>query len=805
MKHRSIRNRAVTQAAFVTWLCAYGAGVTHAAGVDPFTLSIGSGQTTLLGVRTDTAHNVIVVGTTDSADAPLVAPFKAANGGSCDAHACRDGFIVKLRADLSPIFTTYFGGNGDDTIVSVDTDPAGAIYFAVESSSTDYPGAPDASCSSAAPCHFITKLSADGQSVVYSRKVGGVGADIGRLLAVAAGGFVYYTEGRTFSSPFLPFCLSTSVMQLTPAGEIGLSGGAVASVGDCEGLFNIFEVVAAEDDGVFVRSAEFVNDVVRRARADGTVVFEKSQALHAPLSDLITASDDRVLIISGSDRERPFVFTPVASNGALGQSFVLAPPEEWFSSLIPATRAFEAGVLHTVICRDQRPLPLSECRHLGVTEQGELTFSRPLPTVDGATAVSFAIGRGGTLVRAALVPGAIVLHRFGTATLTSTSSLPNTVAVGTSLTWRAQASPLAGAEYQFWRYDPNTGWSIAQPWSTNAAYTWTPGYADTGGHALQVWVRSPGSPAAYDDWAAAEISVTGPPLPVVTSLSSSSPSPYFAGSGAVAWTAQASGGIGTPQYQFWRFDTDGWHVAQPYSASNTYAWSPTAADAGEHALQVWVRNPDSPAQYEAWQGLTFTVTPPASLNVTTLAAGTTPTIGATTTWAAVTSGGRAPLQYKFWRLDPDAWHMVQDYGASNTYSWTPGVNDGGSHALQVWVRNQGSTSAFDAWLGTGLFNVPLLPPVNVTFSAAPALPARTGTPLTWTAAANTSGVEYQVWRFDQGTGWQIVQPWGPSATYTWTPLAGDTGTHALQVWVRRRGSSASYDGWAGTGFFSISP
>src|SRR3954471_5070410 len=113
------------------------------------------------------------------------------------------------------------------------------------------------------------------------------------------------------------------------------------------------------------------------------------------------------------------------------------------------------------------------------------------------------------------------------------------------------------------------------------------------------------------------------------------------------------------------------------------------------------------------------------------------------------------------------------------------------------------TSAFDAWLGTGFFNVPPLPPVNVAFSAAPALPAPTGTPLTWTAATNTSSVEYQFWRFDEGVGWRIVHPYSASATYTWTPSAGDTGTHALQVWVRRAGSTARYDSWAATGFFII--
>jgi hypothetical protein len=53
---------------------------------------------------------------------------------------------------------------------------------------------------------------------------------------------------------------------------------------------------------------------------------------------------------------------------------------------------------------------------------------------------------------------------------------------------------------------------------------------------------------------------------------------------------------------------------------------------------------------------------------------------------------RDSLQYQFWRLDADGWHMVQDYCSMNSYTWKPTLADVGPHSIQVWIRNAGSTA-----------------------------------------------------------------------------------------------------------------
>ena len=377
---------------------------------------------------------------------------------------------------------------------------------------------------------------------------------------------------------------------------------------------------------------------------------------------------------------------------------------------------------------------------------------------------------------------------------------PYPILAGGTATWTVGVQPgSSAAQFEFWRLDAD-GWHIVQPYGASPTFTWSPTAADAGRRAMQVWVRNSGSTASYQAWQGTTFDVIIPSLTVTMFAANNAPAIGI----ATTWTARASGGVAPLQFQFWRLDADGWHMVQDYSTTATYTWTPSPADVGSHALQVWVKSAGSPAAYDAWKGVSFAVPVPPLPSVTIAALGSIPAAGqGSISWKATASGGVAPYQYRFWRLDADGWHIAQDYTASDTYTWSPGVGDSGTHAIQAWVRNAGSSSNYDAWVSTGYFNVSIPPPVGLSFSAAPALPATAGTMLTWTAMTTTPDVEYEVWRYDEGTGWAIVQPYGALPTYAWTTDAGDVGTHALQVWVRRIGSVAAYDGWISSGYFSV--
>ena len=194
----------------------------------------------------------------------------------------------------------------------------------------------------------------------------------------------------------------------------------------------------------------------------------------------------------------------------------------------------------------------------------------------------------------------------------------------------------------------------------------------------------------------------------------------------------------------------------------------------------------------------MTVGVPSSLTVTRLTpSALSPPAGTPITWTAHALGGTAPYTYKFHVFNGSAWTVVQDWSADSTCTWIPPA--AGTYAVQVWVRNAGSLSTYDAWLGKASY--PVTAPATLTpksFMANRAGPVPTGTPIKWTASATggSGPYSYRFWVFN-GSTWSIARDWAPSNTWTWAAPA--PGTYWFQVWLRNNGSAASYDGWLGAG------
>ncbi len=394
------------------------------------------------------------------------------------------------------------------------------------------------------------------------------------------------------------------------------------------------------------------------------------------------------------------------------------------------------------------------------------------------------------------------------APLVSNVTFPATI--NTTVTWTAVAAGgMPPLQYQFWRFRTGSGWSMVRDYSPSNTFTWTPTAADVGRYALQVWVRSTGSTAAYDAWAGTTyFDIITPPV-IVTSLTASVPLPTIVGT-PITWTATASGGTGPLEYQFWRFkQATGWVIVQPFSSANTFSWTPSASDVGTYVIQVWVRQIGSVATYDAWRGTDyFTINPrPVAVLTSFLQTPLPPTTtGVPITWSAAATGGTAVPEYKFWLLSSGAWTVLRDYALAPTVTWTPSVP--GRYAVQVWVRSSGSTSAYEDWRGTELFTITDSANVFITdFSANVTFPATVTHPITWTATAGGGAppVSYKFWRYRQGTGWTMVRDYSTDPSFTWTPAVGEEGTYAMQVWVRSAFSTAAFDEWRGTDFFNVLP
>ena len=163
----------------------------------------GSGYDAGNAVAIDAAGNIYVAGTTTSTDFPV---FKAAQptiGGAGDA------FVAKISADGSRVlFTTFLGGKGNDEARGIALDSAGDIFITGATASIDFPthSALQSDCllNSKGVCAgeaFVSKLSSDGSTILYSTYLGGSGGDAANAITVDAAGSAY-VAGVTNSANF---------------------------------------------------------------------------------------------------------------------------------------------------------------------------------------------------------------------------------------------------------------------------------------------------------------------------------------------------------------------------------------------------------------------------------------------------------------------------------------------------------------------------------------------------------------------------------------------------------------------------
>lgn len=304
------------------------------------------------------------------------------------------------------------------------------------------------------------------------------------------------------------------------------------------------------------------------------------------------------------------------------------------------------------------------------------------------------------------VSAAFVITAAPSITITSfTPSVVMPVSAGTTVTWTATATGGAPPlQYKFQAFDPVNGWTVLADYGSANTVTWTP--LRPGSHALQVWVRRPGSTAAYDTYAETGLFTVSTGNPVVKSLTPSSSTPVAPGT-AVTWTAKAGGPDAALEYQFWlyRLSTGTWSITQAYSSASTWTWTPSVADT--YAVQVWVRVPGSPNSYDAWLGSNYVVVTTGAVSSVSLTVNQTLPVAPSSplTWTADATGGTAPLQFKFLRYDATAgtWTTVQDWSGSKTYTWTPTPASSGVTVVQVWVRSTGSGAQWDAYTTSGFF------------------------------------------------------------------------------------------------------
>ncbi|HEV3279964.1 MAG TPA: SBBP repeat-containing protein, partial [Terriglobia bacterium] len=184
----------------------------------------GSGGDVGYGIGVDSLGDAYVAGVTNSTDFPTATPEQGSSGGNGDA------FVSKLNPDGSGlVFSTYLGGSGSDSAAAVAVDSKGDVLVTGQTTSTDFPIAPQPSTGSpnspvafqasygGSGDAFVAELPSTGNLLTYSSYLGGSGADFGQGIAVDSTGNAYVT-GST-QSPDFPIPAGTTPFQSTIAGS----------------------------------------------------------------------------------------------------------------------------------------------------------------------------------------------------------------------------------------------------------------------------------------------------------------------------------------------------------------------------------------------------------------------------------------------------------------------------------------------------------------------------------------------------------------------------------------------------------
>jgi N-acetylmuramoyl-L-alanine amidase len=369
--------------------------------------------------------------------------------------------------------------------------------------------------------------------------------------------------------------------------------------------------------------------------------------------------------------------------------------------------------------------------------------------------------------------------------------------------------------YQFWILPPGSHtWTIAQPYSSSAAFNWNTGGLLAGNYLYTVWVRDASSRGdscnsfgCFDAFfPGTAYKLTTQPCTSMTA-STAPASPQLSGT-SIAITGAASG-CPHPLYEFWILVPGGsWKIVETFSTSATFNWDTTGLLAGTYLYTVWVRDSGSAGTtcnsfgcYDAlFPGTAYTLTTTSCASVTVTASPAPPQGSGTPVSFTGTAAGCPHPLYQFWILAPGgSWKVVQAFSTTATLNWNTTGLLAGTYLYTVWVRDSGSAGGtcnqfgcYDAIFPGTTYTLTTTACNGLGVTAAPASPQGSGTPVTFTGTA--SGCPhplYQFWILAPGGSWKMAQAFSTTATLNWKTTGLPAGNYLYTVWVRDSGSAGT--------------
>ncbi len=243
-----------------------------------------------------------------------------------------------------------------------------------------------------------------------------------------------------------------------------------------------------------------------------------------------------------------------------------------------------------------------------ITPIGALAITNVL--VDGVS-----VGAGATYTFTNVLANHTITATFGVsaaapATAILSSVQPSPQLAGTTVQFTAGATGGSGTyEYEFNVRNTVGVWSVGRVYSTIATWSWNTTGLTPGTYAITVFVRNAGTTAPSRVYKTMYFAVLAPTIPPVATatLSSVQPSPQLVGT-TVQFTAGATGGSGTYEYEFNVRNTVGvWSVGRVYSTIATWNWITAGLTPGNYAITVFARNAGSTAPGRVYKTVYFAI------------------------------------------------------------------------------------------------------------------------------------------------------------------------------------------------------
>lgn len=161
----------------------------------------GASNTIAYGIAVDTDGNAYVTGRTGARNFPLANPVQS------DQPGLNIGFVMKLNpAGDRILFSTYHGGERNDTFNAIAIDANRNIYVTGQTTSSTFPlvNAWQQQMGGASQDAFVAKYSAPNYRLAYSSYMGGTGVEEGHAITVDSNGSVFVagaTRSPNFATP----------------------------------------------------------------------------------------------------------------------------------------------------------------------------------------------------------------------------------------------------------------------------------------------------------------------------------------------------------------------------------------------------------------------------------------------------------------------------------------------------------------------------------------------------------------------------------------------------------------------------